>query len=157
MKQVPLAYFLMSGKSKEDYKAVLQAAVECAGQTQVAEVVMDFKAAMWHGVKVVFPEIQIRGCVFHWVQAMWRRVQALGLQDSYSKDEGTHCIVRMLMALPFIPHEHVLRVFLHVSSSSNSQNSQLASLCTYIHDTWISSRVWPYVLMCLIKWINLLI
>ena len=96
---------------------------------------MDFEAAMWHGVKVVFPKIQIKGCVFHWVQAVWRRVQALGLQDSYSKDEGTHSFVRMLMALPFIPHEHVLRVFLHVSSSSNSQNSQLAALCTYIHDT----------------------
>ena len=56
MVTVPLVYFLMCGKSTEDYKAVLQAADEFAGQAQVAEVVMDFEEAMWHGVKIAYPE-----------------------------------------------------------------------------------------------------
>ena len=68
----------MSGKRKEDYVAVLEA---MKGFTSVAvvEIVMDFEVAIWQAVRAVFEEAQIKGCVFHWVQAICRQVQLLGL------------------------------------------------------------------------------
>ena len=140
MKQVPLAYVLMSGKRKEDYVAVLEA-IKSLTSVVVPEVVMDFEVAMWQAVRAVFEEAQIKGCVFHWVQAIWRRVQLLGLQEPYNKDEGTHSFIRMLMALPFIPPEHVMRALLQISASNTTSDTRLGDMCAYIHDTWISSRV----------------
>ena len=99
----------MSGK-KKDYAAVLEA-VKNLTRVSVQEVVMDFKAAMWSAVGEVFTEVNVKGCVFHWVQAIWRRVQLLGLQEAYNRDEGAHSFIRMLMALHFVPSEHVMMVF----------------------------------------------
>ena len=147
-KQVPLAYALMSGRKKNDYRAVfhtlrkiLEGSSSSSSDYKLQEVVMDFEAGMWGGIRLAFPEISIKGCVFHWVQAVWRHVQGMGLQEAYNKDEGTHTFLRRLMALPFVPHEHILRLFLRISSEA--PDGRLKDICTYIHDTWISSNIWP--------------
>jgi hypothetical protein len=40
-------------------------------------------------VRLVFPSLpslkSIQGCVFHWTQAIWRKVQAVGLTTPYQK------------------------------------------------------------------------
>ena len=50
MKQVPLAYVLMSDKRKEDYVAVLEA-INGLSRVVVVEVVMDFEVAMCQAVR----------------------------------------------------------------------------------------------------------
>ena len=52
MKQVPLVYVLISGKWKEDYAAIFEAGKKLSN-VAVLEVVMDFEAAMWKGVREV--------------------------------------------------------------------------------------------------------
>ena len=98
---------------------------------QIEEAVMDFEAGMWSGFRAMFPCVRVKGCVFHWVQAVWRHIQGVGLQEAYNKDAGTHTFLRKLMALPFIPHEHVLRVFLQLASLASDE--KLKQICTYIH------------------------
>jgi hypothetical protein len=48
----------------------------------------------------VFPDAEIKGCVFHWGQAVMRKVANLGLKTSYNEKKGVHIFVRKLLALP---------------------------------------------------------
>ena len=61
---------------------------------------MDFEAAIWAAAREVMPRITIRGCAFHWIQAVLRKVQSIGLQGSYTNDVATHKIIRKILALP---------------------------------------------------------
>jgi len=57
---------------------------------QVQTVVCDFEAAVWQAVKDVMSQVDVRGCSFHWGQAVFRHVQSLGLQTAYNSDEDFH-------------------------------------------------------------------
>ena len=78
VKQVPVLYSLMSGKSTEDYKVILEH-ISQSNALEIQSVVMDFENATWNAFRDIFPEADRKGCHFHWTQALWRKVQALGL------------------------------------------------------------------------------
>jgi hypothetical protein len=101
---------------------------------------VDFEAAIWTGLRQSFPEGNIQGCCFHWTQAVWRKVQELGLATSYMEDEGSNKYIRRLMALPFLPHEHIRPMFL--SLEKEAEDEKLKALCNYIAITWVDSDTW---------------
>ena len=35
---------------------------------------------MWRAIQERFPGFTIQGCIFHWTQAVYRKVQEIGLQ-----------------------------------------------------------------------------
>ena len=43
-------------------------------------VTIDFEKAVWSVIRELLPNVEIQGCVFHWTQALWRKV---------SKETGT--------------------------------------------------------------------
>jgi len=75
VKQVPLVFAIMSGKKKRDYKAVLEAVLSILpDQPKVKQVTLDFEKAMWSAMHQVLPDVELKGCSFHWTQALWRKV-----------------------------------------------------------------------------------
>ena len=92
-------------------------------------------------LRIVYPSINIKGCVFHWVQALWKNVQAIGLQSSYTNDPGKHQFIRRLMALPYLPPERIPAVFEILKAETDEP--KLQEFLKYIEDNWINSRVWP--------------
>ena len=78
--------------------------------------------------------------MFHWTQAIWRKVQGLRLASVYKDDDATHKYIRRIMALPFLPHEHIATMFNEMKDLATS--SPLQSLVEYVQTTWLESTVW---------------
>lgn len=106
----------------------------------VQKVVMDFEKALWAAVKSVM-DVIVMGCVFHWTQAIWRKVQDLGLTHVYTADEGTFSYIRRLMALPFIPFQEIPAVFQTLAVEAATE--PLQELVGYISTNWITSTIFP--------------
>ena len=140
-KQLPFVYVLMSSRRTVDYVAIfdhLNTILPTA--PQVNAMVLDFELALWKAIQQVYPSVVIRGCAFHWTQAVWRKIQGVGLQSSYTQDVAIHHLCKQLLGLPFIPADHIRPVF--NTLKLRAATLSLQEVTGYIEDTWIDSTMW---------------
>ena len=81
-----------------------------------------------------------RGCAFHFSQAVWRKVQELGLATTYTQRGAEYRYVRSLLALPFLPPTDIVRAFDQLDQTANSP--ELQQLNRYIRSTWLDNATW---------------
>jgi len=60
----------------------------------VAAFVVDFEAAVWDALRQEYPDATIKGCTFHFSQAIWRKVQDIGLARAYREKRKLHRLIR---------------------------------------------------------------
>ena len=86
-KQFLLAYCLLLNKTKETYvkclKILSEGMEDLSLQPNVQQVATDFEIAIIQAAQEVFPSVSAKGCFYHYTQAMWHKVQNLGLQEEY--------------------------------------------------------------------------
>ncbi|XP_052102154.1 uncharacterized protein LOC127735816 [Mytilus californianus] len=140
MKQIPLLFVLMSRREKKDYKAVFTRLVELIPQHRVQAFCLDFEAGAWSAVKSVFPTADIKGCAFHWGQAVMRKVANLGLKTAYSSDKAVNVFIKKVLALPYLPAGHILPAYRQLTVPPTSP--LLHQLMVYIHRAWLQCSVW---------------
>ena len=75
-----------------------------------------------------------KGCFFHFSQAIFRKIQSLGLQVRYKDDEDLAHKVRMLAALAFVPEPDVIIAFEAVSEDFPLDGQ---AVIDYFEDTYI--------------------
>ena len=100
---------------------------------------------MWKAGKEVL-NVPVRGCNFHWQQALMKKVAELGLKRDYEQKEDMYKYIRKLMALPYLPVEHITPSF-HTLKAKASSDS-LIELCNYINDVWLTSTIYPVDSWC---------
>ncbi|KAL4085293.1 hypothetical protein QTP88_027152 [Uroleucon formosanum] len=95
----------------------------------------------------MFPNTTIRGCWFHFSQAVWRKVSNIGLIDICSNHGGAYDTVHMLMALPLLPTNCIAEGFETVrayyienvqSLISNNNHYNFTLLFEYYRSTWLA-------------------
>jgi hypothetical protein len=134
----------MSRRSTEDYKAVMSFIKEKMTNSRIRSVVLDFEAATWRAISEIFPDVVLRGCGFHWRQAMIRKLNELGLAPTYRKKRNTHHFFKQVLCLNYLPHEHITPMFTSLRQLVlPAHPPALPSFMQYIEDTWISSSIFP--------------
>ena len=151
----------MSRRKCKDYIALLSRLLSVMPNHVFKYVTSDFEHAFWRATASILPSIQHRGCTFHWTQAVYRKVQALGLGPLYRNDQSTHRLCRQLLTLPLLPAAVIAEQFQRLRHRATSE--LLRSLFDYVDSTWVSSAVWPmdcshtYVLVQSTAWIEFLL
>ena len=100
---------------------------------------MDFEKANWNAIKEYSPGTIIKGCLFHYNQAIYRNLQKLRLQNSYNNDATLTKIARCVMALPLLPHEHIEHVYNMVPTMADTP--QLIKFMDLVNKQWITSLI----------------
>ena len=140
VKQVPLAFVMMSCRRKRDYTAIFQHIKEIVPNTNLIRLITDFESAIWNGAREVFLNITISGCNFHWGQALWRKIQELGLAVSYRLVGSVNEYLKLIFALPFIPEdEHIVPPFIEIAAHATPDYKPLIG---YIDRTWMTGTMW---------------
>ena len=71
---------------------------------------MYLESAVWATLRALIPDVKLRGCSFHLTQAVWRKMQELGLQAAYYKKAAAY-FCRRLMVLQFRPADYLATQF----------------------------------------------
>ena len=106
-------------------------------------------SAAWRALRDVFPGTTIKGCVFHWNQAVWRHVQQFGLAATYQLRQGMYDYIRQLMALPFLPARHIRQTFDHLKTKANTP--PLQQLVDYMDRQWFQHAVFDVSSWCVFR------
>ncbi|KAL8584578.1 hypothetical protein ACOMHN_002308 [Nucella lapillus] len=146
-KQLPLAFALMSGKRRRDYQAVLRA---LKGELRrlhgedaffsLEAALADIEAAVWQAFRQEFPGVELRGCSFHWGQAVFRKIQELGMQQGFNTDPALHHYCKQLLALPYLPWEKVDPTLQELEAEATMEAQR--HLCAYVRHTWLDNTLW---------------
>ncbi|KAL4120082.1 hypothetical protein QTP88_012821 [Uroleucon formosanum] len=118
----PIGFALMSRKTERAYTALFKKILSIVPEAAIA------------AIRTMFPNTTIRGCWFHYSQAVWKKVANIGLIDKCSNHRGAYDTVHMLMAMPLLPTNCI-----NVQSLiSNNNDYNFTLLFKYYRSTWLA-------------------
>ena len=79
----------------------------------------------------------IRGCYFHFNQAVWRWVQTHGHSVLYKENEPFRAFIQSSSAIPFVPVSYLQLAWCGLKSSVPEQ-PEYSDFISYFERTWIS-------------------
>ena len=143
---MPIAYALMMGKAEVDYTSVLtllKTTVEnvTSEEMRVKRILVDYEVAIWNAIRNVFGEnVRVRGCWFHFNQAIYKQVKKLNLEKDYLKGTEMHQMIRYLMTLPLMDARNIPKVFdilLEEYQPTINSKENVKKLFNYFKKQWM--------------------
>lgn len=140
---IPVVYALLKDKSGNTYYQMFEALRRKMATLNLifnpASFMLDFESGILNSLRQHFPNTTIKGCNFHFTQAVWRKVQSLGLVTHY-KAGIPRRIIKSLMALPFVPRIWTRHTFTTITMMNNGELPAIAELLQYFKDTWLNGQ-----------------
>lgn len=133
----PLAYALLVDKKKSTYKKLFQLLKTTIPDLHVDIFTSDFEEAAVRGIMSVFPDVTVKGCYFHYRQALKRKSKALEL----NKNSVFRKHVALCAVLPHLPVEDLEDAWLYIMSEC-PQDDIVTKFNDYMVNQWINHELW---------------
>ena len=105
---IPLIFCIAKNKTEVTYNQIFSTLKERDPSLQPDMIMIDFERAALNALTQNFPTAVLQGCYFHFGQAIWRPIQALGFQLRYQCDEEFAVVMKQFRALAFVPENRWL-------------------------------------------------
>ena len=132
-------YILLTNKTKETYKKAFSILKQKRPDLQPSTITTDFEKPVMDAFKNVFGNIELQGCFFHLSQAIWRKIQSIGLTNSYVNDANSQLYCKLLAALAFLPPDEITQAFEELLDTLEDlqMEQEMEELYCYFEDTYI--------------------
>ena len=137
---IPAIYALLPDKQQTTYERCFSLLKEKLPLWSPHVLKIDFEVAAIQGIRNVFPQIEVKGCNFHFNQSVWRRVQTLGLTTSYRDDADIRKHIHMCAALAHLPSWATEEGWLFIMESSPLSQG-IEAFNDYFVDQWIENDI----------------
>ena len=134
-------YALLPDKSKETYVRLLRLISQVARNNGLVfnplNYIIDYENAVFKAIERVFPMAEMHGCLFHFTQCLWRKVQECGLQVEYNKrNSQVKKMVKRCSALAFLPLDRVDNAWKLIFDDA-PDHPGVRCFLDYMVETWI--------------------
>ena len=107
----------------------------------------DFELALIKAVKVVWPELRIYLCFFHFKQSVSRKIQELGLAGIYKSSPEVRKILKLPQILAFVPVSDLVELFENMFTTLKESDSvykpQLVQFYEYFENYYVGVNPVP--------------
>ena len=139
---LPSIYVLMKEKTREAYEAVLNKIKELVPSFDIEEAIGDFEFAAKQAIESSFPDSNVKGCLFHHNNAVWKRISKKGLSGEYHKNKSFKEWVQRLFCLPFLPSDKIQNEYNDLSNeeivfASSDLKNKFIAFKSYYNRFWI--------------------
>ncbi|CAM1308478.1 Uncharacterised protein at_DN2091 [Pycnogonum litorale] len=86
---IPVVYCLAKNKNRTTYDRIFTYLKDRRNDLAPVSVMVDFEMAAIQSLRAAFPATEVKGCLFHFGQCLWRKIQKLGLQQWYRESPTT--------------------------------------------------------------------
>lgn len=135
---VPLVFFLLPDKKSSSYYQALMSIknyIVSIGLT----VFVDFETSIHIALENAWPSCIIKGCRFHLGQSWWRKIQTLGLTDTYrDRDSTDGRLLKYFFGLSLLPREQVEDCFCDDLMDLKPNNEKYDKFFDYILETYVA-------------------
>ena len=137
---MPVIHCLMTSKSQELYKGILENLVTNIPQFKPMASMSDWEPAPRNAFKEIYPQIKIYGCWFHFTQCIWAKTQKLGLTQSFKDNIQVAKYIRQLMAIPFLPEALIIPTYTLIETPTLPVDHllKLEKLKKYFRKQWLN-------------------
>lgn len=147
-KVIPAAYCFLPDKTRITYTRMFNELIRFSGLLTTAtlnprSISCDFELGLINAVKELFPQCEIRGCLFHLNQSVFRKLQSLGLSTLYFNDKKFAKSIRRINALPLLPIYLINDTFENLSDeirtecNENTEIDSINQLINYYYETYV--------------------
>jgi hypothetical protein len=143
---MPMVCALLPDKKCNTYVRFFRLLQEFGIENQInfspKHIQIDFEMSVIKAVKIVFPNIKVTGCYFHFSQSHWRKIQELGLKSQYEKDMLFQTQVKRITALPFLPLEDISGAWdkIYEKRIDDGINGLKNKYMQYVYNTWVKEN-----------------
>ena len=139
----PLLYCFIQGKTQEVYTELFIKIKSCLRIYNVSFepniVQIDFEYAAYNAVCSVFTGAEIKGCFFHFGQALFRKLVSLGLKSRYNNDVNFRHCFECISSLALIPLHDIMNAWIYIQSLLLNPSVETILLFEYVENNWLSN------------------
>ncbi|KAL3876563.1 hypothetical protein ACJMK2_034401 [Sinanodonta woodiana] len=110
----PVVYALLYSRTEEAYQHLVQKIMLLKAGLYPDSIVVDIKLTSIRAFQNTFSAETITGCMFHFSQCVWRKLQADRFSERFRNEPVFALLVKRLLTLAFVPPQDVIDMFHHL-------------------------------------------